>query len=326
MVAPAKGSAIQLYMAKESAYGVDPGTGYVSFSAASFSLPEDQPFLPVDLLGQGRDQDRPERDVVTTQGSMRLPVERRIIGHVMNMALGTAATQNDTPSPGLYTHTWESGADVLPSYTMVAQMPDAAGTPHFLGLGVQANGFTVRFESTGRAYIEVALQAKSFSLVQSDHAGVPTAPEFERYGQIDGRVLLDDVKLGKLIDFELPFTNNNELVRYVGDAGAIGDILPGLVGLQGNMNVLYEPSAINALFTHSTALTTFDLKAQFGIAQDYTTKLLSFHMPQAEVAKPSTPIEGPGGIRSTFPYVGSADKAGATPSLEVVLVNDVASY
>ena len=326
MAPPAKGSAATFYIVKEVTRGVDPGTGYLAFPAASLEIGETQPQQPPDLLGLGRDQDRREPDVVTTEGSVRLPIDRRIIGHWLTMALGEETTSNNDPVIGTNTHTWKSGKDILPSYTIVNQMPDVTPVRHTLGLGIQMNSFSLRLEPTGRLYFEGQLQGNSFSLKQSSHGlSGATTLVFERMSQIETYLELNDAQIGKVTYMSLNFSNNNEVVRYVGDQGNIGDVLPGLVDVSGEVAVLYHPTEHDALFTLVNNRTTFKLAALIKYGQD-DDQQLQFIMNQAEFTKPSIPVSSPSGIQATFPFTATANTSIAGSALEVKLMTPVSGY
>lgn len=313
----AAGSAARLALAFESTYGVNPGSGFQYIPAINYDLAENQPFLAPDLIGQGRAPGRPERDVAEAGGRPTVPIDARNSGFWLKALIGAPTTSGTNP----YTHTFESGKDTLLSMSIEEQHPDIATPEYHLAVGVMLNGLTFRAEPRGRASFDLDLLAQSKTRALTTGAGTPATEAVTRFGQIHSFIKLDDVDLGKIVSCNIPFTNNLDINRYVGGGGAIGDIIPGLEGLQGEIEARLHPG-LSDIWTHAAANTVFKLEVGYSI--DANTSI-TFEMGQVEITKPRKTIAGPGGVEVRYPFAASSDGA-SIKTLKVVLVNDVASY
>lgn len=317
MATTAAGSAARLAMRKESTYGAAAVGIYTLMAATSFRLAQQQGFQAPDLIGQGRDPGRPERDpVVQVRGNTTVPIDVRNIGYWFRLLMGPPVTTGAGP----FTHVFESGADSLPSNTIEAQFPDLDPDMFNLGLGVMGSGLSISMEPNGRAYAEIELLASSITpQAASVTGGGETVHTVERFTQAHGEIRRAGVALAKVLSARLQFANTIEESYYVGGGGLVGDLVPALVGVSGTIVTRLHPGLTATLFTDASAQAVFDLDLRF-VKSPHT---LTLFMDNAELARPQIEIPGPGGVQVTFNYV--ASKGGATPGLRATLVNDVAT-
>ncbi len=98
------GSSSTLLALKEPAYGVPPVSDWEKFAFVSSDISAEQPLLPSDLLGQGREPRAPFRDVITDAGNLVIPVDCRDFGRWLEFLLG-APTSSANPASGNITFT-----------------------------------------------------------------------------------------------------------------------------------------------------------------------------------------------------------------------------
>jgi len=120
----ARGSNAKVIGAFETTPGAVPATngGWFGLPIVSHSLGEERPLIASDLLGQGREMQDPTPDVATNDGDIVVPVDARNFGRWLKLFFGDAAvTGNATDG---YTHTFTSGAQVLPSMSIEVGSPE----------------------------------------------------------------------------------------------------------------------------------------------------------------------------------------------------------
>lgn len=86
------GSHVALQAIQEVDYGVPPTTGYRNFIFKSSTLGEAQNLTDPNILGQGRDDQVPHRDIVVDDGDLVVPLDLRHIGFWLKNLLGPVQT------------------------------------------------------------------------------------------------------------------------------------------------------------------------------------------------------------------------------------------
>lgn len=241
--------------------------------------------------------------------------------------LAASAASNGTVSyptlqQGGKKHFWTSGGTSLPSFSIERQHPDGTGgTLYAVYKGVKVDGFTINLEPTGRSTISFQLQAKGIDRAQgSSAAGTPTTINVTRFSQYGNYILKDGVALAKVVQATIPYALNNELIRYVGGAGEIGDIVPGIRTSNGQLVTRFQDWS---LFDIAKLQSTFALEGGFNLPG--TGFKLAIGLDQVEIGNPSDPINGPAGIQATFPLIASRNSV-SERMMGVTLYNDVAGY
>ena len=316
----AAGSAARIALKKETTYGVVPTGIYFLIPAVNWRLAKTQAFQEVDLIGQGRDPGRPERDpVINARGTAQVPIDLRNTGMWLEGLLSLATTTGANP----YTHVFRSGADSLQSYTAEVQSPDLSPAMYQRATGILVNGATLNLQPQGRAYLDLDLLAANVTDETTSIAGAtPTVRPVERFTQAHAEITRAGVSIAKVASASLPMVNNVEQIYYVGGAGAVGDLIPGLFQARGQIVTRLHPGLTAGLFSDAALGTTFELVMRFVIG---ASKRLNFKMDITEVAHPQRVVQGPGGIEVTFDYAASASP-GVSPAIEATLVNDVTTY
>lgn len=91
-MARARGANALMDVGFEDSYGVPRLSGYVRHPFVSISLGEDQPLVPSDLLGAGREPQEPSRGEANDTGDVVVPLCARNFGDWLKMLLGAPAT------------------------------------------------------------------------------------------------------------------------------------------------------------------------------------------------------------------------------------------
>lgn len=314
MATTAAGSAARLALRKESTYGEAAVGQYFFMPATNFRLAQQQGFQEPDLIGQGRDPGRRERDpVVAVRGSATVPVDVRNVGYWLRLLCGAPVTTGVGP----WVHVFGSGTDSLPSATIEEQFPDVSPAMFNLGLGVMGNGCTFNFEPNGRAYMEMDLLASSITPEAATvTGGSEIAHLVERFTQAHVVLKRAGTALAKVVSASLQFSNSLEEVYYVGGAGLVGDLVPGLVNVGGTIVARLHPGLSATLFSDADTEATFTLEFEFAKSPHE----LALFMDLAEVGRPQIEISGPGGVQATFNWV--ASKSTGQPGFRATLTND----
>ena len=79
-------------LAFESVYGTPPGSGLAQMPFITSSLALEQPLLPSELLGYGRDPRAPIFDAITTDGDVEVPIDAVGFGFWLKAAFGAPTT------------------------------------------------------------------------------------------------------------------------------------------------------------------------------------------------------------------------------------------
>jgi hypothetical protein len=235
-------------------------------------------------------------------------------------SLGVASAP--TLTGGGFSHLWVSGAAVLASYSAERQHPDATVPLYALYSGIRCDSVSLQLEPTGKATIQFAVNYKSCVRSTVTAAGTPVAINVERFSNYHNYIEQNGTPLAKIESVSLPYALNNEEIRYVGGRGEIGDIIAGIRTANGQMTARFEDWN---LFATAAAETTFNVGLGFRKTPAQGGWKLEILVEQAEFGNPSDPINGPAGIKATFPFIGSRS-TGTGRMMSVLLVNDVASY
>ena len=420
------GANAKFALGRETEFGVPPASGWKYFAAASFALAENQSILDNDLIGQGTNAKRPERDVSDYTGNIVVPVDLRAFGYwltllfgepvttaakaggalafsaqpdngatitlagqaftfttgtpgtaeielgddldatldnvvvALNAASGAAAaasyardgqsitithdaagtagnaftlaaspTAHATPSAatlaaGGYQHVWDSSTELLPSFSVERQHPDARPDPIFaVYRGVKASSMNLVFESSGHSTMTLACQYQAQDRTTTGSiAGAPDTIAVERFSHRRNFIRKDGQALGKVTQATIPFNLNAENVRYVGGQGEIGDINPGIRESSGQLVCRFQDLA---LFDLAKNEETFELSLGFQKKPAEGGWSLTFDFAQVEIGNPSDPVSGPGAVQATFPLIASAEDTTGNMLL-VTLVNDWPDY
>lgn len=270
-----------------------------------------------DVLGTGRDDQRPERGPTDYVGTITVPLCRRGIGHWLSAAFGDPVTSGTGP----YTHVFKSGQNAINHLSIEQQHPDASGGAVYIHtVGVCVEAVRLAWSAQGRAALAFEVHAKSQTKGAASNAGTPSAAHaLGRLTNSQGIVKKDGSALGRVLSWNLTYGNSIERDRYANGNGEVGDIGLGRASARGDLTARFADLSLVTLGDNATV---FDLV--LGWEESASAKLL-FELEQAELGKAGPALNGPGGLQTTFPLIGSKDSAEGQ-MLTVTLINDVASY
>lgn len=312
-MARATGGLTVLNMAYESTYGTSPTSGFFTLPFADVSLGTEQPLLESDLLGSGRDPVAPQRDAITTNGDVTIPIGLDDIGYWLKLLLGGPTTTGTTPK----THTFVSGATSLPSASIEIGNPEV---PAFdMHAGCMANTLDINMQRGGLLTAKVGLIAQGNALATSTLAGTPAAVAVTRFGHFNGAVKRDGVSLANITAASLSYSNGLEPVETIRADGKIDGIDLTQASLKGKITSRF---ADTTLLTQATSGSACSL--EFSWVIDANKKLvITAHSVFLPV--PKRQISGKGGISVDFDWM-AAKAASPARMMTAVLTNSVTSY
>lgn len=312
-MARAQGSRAQALLAFETTYGTPPASGYLKLPFASTGLGAVQPLLDSELLGNGRDPFAPVKDAIDVDGDMMVPVCANSMGYWLKGLLGDPVTTGTGP----YTHTFGSGAPILPSMAIEIGHPDV---PFFsMYSGVKANELEINMQRKGLITAKVGLIAQGETNGAATSGGTPTTPTLERFGSFNGAVQRNGVPLASIVSANLRYSNALDRVEVLRDDGKIDGLDEGVASLGGQLVARFDGSA---LFDQAVDGSSCSLIFSYAISAALS---LTFTAHEVYLPRPRKEVSGPAGVQVTFDW--QASKA-ASPGrmMTVALINGEVSY
>ena len=312
-MARARGSNALLNGAFETAPGTTPAGGFHKLPFVSHTLGEERPLIASDLLGQGREPQDPTSDVATNTGDVVVPVDVRNFWYWLKLFMGPPVSA--TGSGGEETHTFTSGALVLPSMSLEVGAPEIpAYSTHY---GARGDKMKISLSRSGLLNATCSLICIGESaFANASVAGTPTTLLAERFPQATGSVMKDGSPLGSVVSADFTFDNNLETVATIKADGRIEDSDPGMVMMSGSVGVRFKDTVLLGQATSGAPCSL-----SFGWA--HGAHSLIFTQSRVFLPLAKRPISGPNGILATFNWQASG---AAGNSCIAVLTNDQASY
>jgi len=312
-MARAMGARVQMALAYESTYGTAPASGYFQMPLASTTLGMEQPLIDSELLGYGRDPLAPQRDAITADGNVVVPVDSDAIGHWLKLAFGQPTTIGTTPK----THTFTSGSWVLPSASVEVGNPDVPEYRMYSGVRVDTLDFTM--QRSGLLQMTVGLIAQGEAAAAASAAGTPAAIAVQRFGHFNGAIKRNGTALANIVSGQVTYANGLDRVETVRADGKIDGLDPGMASLKGKMVTRFADTVLKTQALNGQAC---DLEFSWTISANVALKLTA-HAVYLPV--PRVEIPGPQGLQAEFDWQGAQ---GISPArlCTAVLTNSVASY
>lgn len=264
-------------------------------------------------------------DVTYSANATQLLLTHDTLGHAGNaftIAASTSPASNGVVSGGTLTggantHTFDSGAQTLPSLSAEIQLPDV---PSFnMNYGIRVNSFQVQAQRSGLLGAVMNLIAQGESIAATTQAGSLTEHVLERFGQFQGSISRNGTPLGNVVSADLTYANNLDPVELIRSDGRLADADPGIVSIRGTVNTRWEDNALlNQAIARDPCVLTYGWQIN-------ASKRLDFTLQRVFLPRDARQIQGPGGIQVPFSFQGARD-AGLGRSARCVLTNDVASY
>lgn len=308
-----QGSRVHLAMAYEASYGVAPASGYRFLPFASDTLGAEQELLPSELLGYGRDPVAPLRDALNVDGQVVIPMDVEALGFWLKALFGQPTTTGTTPR----THTFQSGAAVLPSMAIEIQMPEV---PRFaMYTGVMADTLSWTMQRSGLLTANVGLHARNEVSAVASVAGTPIGVALQRFSNFQGVVNRNGSLLGQLVSAEFNWSNNLDRIETVRSDGLIDGADPTMASLTGRLQMRF---ADNVMIDDAIAGTPSELVASWSLGPNAS---FTFTAHAVHLSRPRVPVNGPGGVQVTFDFVAARATSPARMAT-AVLVNTITAY
>lgn len=306
------GARAQMALAFETTYGTAPLSGYSKMPFASTSLGAEQPLIGSELLGYGRDPLAPQKDAVTADGDVTVPIDARAFGFWLKAAFGDPITTGTDP----YTHEFKTGSWTLPSFACEVGMPDL---PRFaMYSGCMLDTLSWQMARSGLLTAKASIVAQAEAVETATGAGTPAAISLARFGHFQGSVKRNNSALGSLVSAEVNYTNNLDRVETIRSDGAIDGADPSIAALTGSIGVRF---ANNTLVDQAINGTSCEL--EFGYVSGAHSLTVTAH--EVYLPRPRVSIDGPGGIQASFDWQAALNAAESCMAT-ITLVNDVDAY
>jgi hypothetical protein len=308
------GATTLINLMRETAWGVPPTGNWHQVNAYSLDMRPREPFQNDPLLGQGREQQDPARDVLDVTPQVEVPVDLRGIGHWLTSLLGLPTTTGTGPGP--YTHVWKSGG-TPESYSIEMVNPEA-GPSYFRSAGYKSNTMQASFAPRGRASLRFDGISKDYVEAGTSAAGASVPIVHTSFSHFQGALTRDASPLARVTAAEFRYNNNLEGDRFIGGGGALGDLTANEAMFDGSITTRFVD---RSMFDWATLRLNADLKMAFTSGANS----ISFDGKRVWLERSGGGATGPRGISAQFNLMGSKDPT-ALASLVVTLINDVASY
>ena len=312
-MARAQGARAQMALAFETVYGTPPATGFKLMPFARAQLGAEQPLLPSELLGYGRDPLAPIKDAVTADGEVVVPIDVEAFGFWLKAAFGAPTTSGTTPK----THTFQSGNWSLPSMAIEIGLPEV---PRYaIYAGCMLDQLSWQMSRSGLLTATARLIAQGESVATASAAGTPTAVALQRFGHFNGVVKRNGTALGNVVSAEITYANNLDRIETLRSDGKIEGADPGMASLTGRIEVRFADSA---LVTQAIDGSPCELEFAYSLGANAA---FSFTAHAVYLPVPRIEIPGPQGIQASFDWQ-AARATSPARMCTAVLTNTVASY
>ena len=304
----------QLLIAEESEYGVMPDTGYRKIPFISSSLDSEQNLLSSNVLGLGRDPTQPFQDVINVDGDMAVPVDVRNIGVWLKAIFGEPTT---TEADGVYTHAFESGKIIIPSYSLEVGLPEV---PQFIRFaGVRANSIAFNFQRSGEAQVTLNLMAQCEKGSTTAIDAAPDVYKYTRVSQFQGYIKSGGEFLANITAASATYSNNLEKIETIRNDGLVEAIDLGVASLSGSISARYGD---NILLDKAREGTPVDVELGYQLTD---TMKLVIECHEVYLPKPKRSIDGPNGIECSYDFQGAKNEE-LGHMMTIKLINDVEGY
>lgn len=314
-MARAYGWNAQLLLAEETEYGEMPANNYRKIPFISTTLDSEQNLVSSNVLGLGRDPTQPFQDVINEDGDMVVPVDMRNIGVWLKAIFGIPSTED--VDDGVYTHSFESGKIVIPSYTLEVGLPEV---PQFIRfMGVRANSIAFNFQRSGEAQVTLNLIGQGES---GETTAIDTNPEVYKYtrvSQFQGFIKSNGALLANITAASATYSNNLEKIETIRNDGKVEAIDLGVASLSGSISARYGD---NILLDKARAGTPVDIELGYQLSDNLKLEIVCH---EVYLPKPKRTIDGPNGIECSYDFQGAKNEE-IGRMMTVKLTNDVESY
>ena len=224
-------------------------------------------------------------------------------------------------SGGGYSHIYQSGAAVLPSFAL--EVGHANVPAYFLHTGCMLDSMALNFQRSGAANATLNVIAQGETRYSSSQGGTPTRRPFKPFSQFNGAITRNGVALANVTSAQFTYSNGSETIPTLRNDALIEGVDPTILSATGSIDVRF---ADTTLIDDAINDTPIELELAYrlgGLDGNHFSLAWTFH--EVYLPRPRVPISGPGGVQTSFNWqaVFSED---LEKSVTVTLKNDVASY
>jgi hypothetical protein len=244
-------------------------------------------------------------------------------GNSFTLAASTSPASNGTVSGatlsgGTNSHTFNSGAAVLPSLSIEMAYPQVPAFEMVRGCMVEGLSWSMKRDGLLTAKVKMYAQGAN-APAGSTGAGSPTAFALRRFGPFQGAITRDAVSLANVVSADIEYMNNLDMVETIRADGLIDGIDPSIASLKGKVTIRFDNmdlfnQAVNG--TPCTLVFSYSLGASASFS-------LTAHAVYLE--RPTVSVRGPRGIEVDFDFMSALAVSPARMST-AVLTNSVAIY
>lgn len=307
------GANYSLKVAEETQQGTSPASGYKDMPLTQNSIDSSIQQQDSSVIGKGRETQAPTIGSKDIGGSLSVPIDVNNIGLWLKGLLGSASVTGSGP----YTHTFESGKDTLPSFSIEAGMPDANAYPIFKGCMIGGMQFSVQRNQEVLTQLEVLGMSHTENNATVDASS--TALNYVPFNQKNFYMNIDGQPAVLVTDLSLNFSNNLEGIASISSGETIDGIQVQNFDVTGSISARYKD---NTLLDKAEVNAPVEVECGFDMGNG---NKLVFTLHQVHLSKAGREVTGPSGIDLQFDVRGAKNQA-LGKSLTVELTNDIASY
>jgi len=264
-----------------------------------------------------RDATDPAPGLVRPSGRISVSLDHNQIAYWLDMMFGTVSPSGSGP----YTRVWETGAAVLPAYTLQGGF---RANHHAIYDGVMLNTMSVGAAKES-GYRQVTFDALAWDVPapsETSIAGTPVAePARSKQPSRKTKILINDVAVGTVLEADYTISNGLELIDLIDDdaSGRASLIDPGDTEVTGRFRARADTDAIFDVFQGANA--PFKLEIIHEIDASHS---LSCLIPRCFGPPPTLKVSGPGGIDFEADFQANQLVGGSPePTATLTLINQL---
>jgi hypothetical protein len=292
-----RGSNLQLFINKQSAFKTPAAGDYLTTFAYSFGMAESRPNQDDPILGTPRQNDRdatePSQDVASFAGPIAVPLDFPHLRYWLELLLGAPSTSGTAPN---FVHTFTSGALVLPEATIERKLARPGGSIFLQSIGVMANRATLQASRQG-GFARFSLDCTGYGedKLAASEAGTPVVPVArDPIHAALGVYRKGGTPLGRVLEASLTYDNMLSPREEIGDVRVAGYDFSEPAKLTGTLRVRLTDTT---LFDEAVATTPHAGELLF---EKSAARSLSLAMPIVRMERPPIAVEGPGFLDVTY--------------------------
>lgn len=245
-----------------------------------------------------------------------------LAGNAFTLATSSTPASNGTLSGptlsgGRNAHEFRSGSWDLPSLAAEVAFPDV---PHFaLVTGIRADQIQWTMQRSGLVTATVSCVAQREVVAAASVVGAVTELPLTRFGAFSGGIRRNGTLLANVVSGQIGYMNNLDRVETIRDDGAIDGADPAMAMMQGNIEVRF---ADQTLLNQAVSGQSCELSFGYDLGPLGSVSVVAH---EVFLPRPRIPVQGPGGIQTTFDWQAARDPVLGRMAT-ITLVNDMASY